>query len=90
MPTVPTDCIRRHQKCDLLKTRVVIHAYNHHVRLLSPEPVVVSNQSLLGWRSRHCYAITCKARIGVANKLKQLPLARNSRVRSKLCCKRRV
>src|SRR5215472_4704320 len=30
-----------HQKCNLLKARVVIHAYNHHVRLLSPGPVVV-------------------------------------------------
>jgi len=25
---------------------VVIHAYNDHVRLLSPEPLVVNNQSL--------------------------------------------
>jgi hypothetical protein len=24
-----------------LKARVVIYAYNHHVRLLSPEPMVV-------------------------------------------------
>src|SRR4030095_7017287 len=30
-----------HKKCDRLKARVVIYAYNHHVRLLSPEPVVV-------------------------------------------------
>jgi hypothetical protein len=30
-----------------LIARVVIHAYNHHVRLLSPEPLVVNNQSLL-------------------------------------------
>ena len=26
-----------HEKCDLLKARVVIYAYQHHVRLLSPE-----------------------------------------------------
>src|SRR4030095_9461676 len=30
-----------HKKCDRLKARVVIYAYNHHVRLLSPEPMVV-------------------------------------------------
>src|SRR5215468_224128 len=30
-----------HQKCYLLKARVIIYAYNHHVRLLPPEPVVV-------------------------------------------------
>src|SRR5882762_2626525 len=30
-----------HKKCNLLKARVVIYAYNHHVRLLSPEPAVV-------------------------------------------------
>jgi len=30
-----------HKKCNRLKARVVIYAYNHHVRLLSPEPVVV-------------------------------------------------
>src|SRR5215469_11098958 len=39
-----------HPKCNLLKARVIIHAYNHHVRLLPPEPLVVSNQSLLGSR----------------------------------------
>jgi hypothetical protein len=27
---------------------VIIHAYNDHVRLLSPEPLVVNNHSLLG------------------------------------------
>src|SRR5205814_9355811 len=27
--------------CNLLKARLVIYAYNHHVRLLSPEPAVV-------------------------------------------------
>jgi len=26
-----------HKKCNRLKARVVIYAYNHHVRLLSPE-----------------------------------------------------
>src|SRR5215475_4585165 len=30
-----------HQKSNLLKARVIIYAYNHHVRLLPPEPVVV-------------------------------------------------
>src|ERR1700730_2414067 len=45
------------KKSNLLKTRVVIHAYNHHVRLLSPESLVVRQPSLLGPRSRHCYAI---------------------------------
>src|SRR5713101_8991514 len=30
------------QKCNRLKARVVIYAYNHHVRLLSPEPLVVT------------------------------------------------
>jgi len=34
-----------------------LNAYYHHVRLLSPEPMVVDNHSLLGSRSRHCYAI---------------------------------
>src|SRR5260221_246321 len=29
-----------HQKCNLLKARVIIYAY-HHVRLLPPEPLVV-------------------------------------------------
>ena len=28
-------------KCNRLKARVVIYAYNHHVRLLSPEPLVI-------------------------------------------------
>src|ERR1700676_1319256 len=45
------------KKSNLLKTRVVIYAYNHHVRLLSPESLVVRQPSLLGSRSRHCYAI---------------------------------
>src|SRR5437667_2289508 len=30
-----------HKKCNRLKARVVIYAYNHHVRLLSPGPMVV-------------------------------------------------
>jgi hypothetical protein len=30
-----------YNECNLLKARVVIYAYNHHVRLLSPEPAVV-------------------------------------------------
>ena len=29
------------KKCNRLKARVVIYAYNHHVRLLSPGPAVV-------------------------------------------------
>jgi len=36
---------------------VIIHAYNDHVRLLSPELWSSDNRSLLGSRSRHCYAI---------------------------------
>jgi hypothetical protein len=31
-----------HKICNRLKARVVIYAYRHHVRLLSPEPVVVT------------------------------------------------
>jgi hypothetical protein len=31
-----------------LFARVIIHAYNHHVRLLSPEPLVSTNHSLPG------------------------------------------
>src|SRR5215471_1310860 len=42
------------QKSNLLKARVIIYAYNYHLRLLSPEPSVVDNQSLLGSSSRHC------------------------------------
>jgi hypothetical protein len=34
----------------LLKARVIINAYNDHVRLLSPEPWSSSNHSLLGSR----------------------------------------
>src|SRR6516162_6083699 len=30
-----------HKKYNRLKARVVIYAYQHHVRLLSPEPLVV-------------------------------------------------
>src|SRR5580765_2375069 len=30
-----------HKKCNRLKARVVIYSYNHHVRLLSPGPMVV-------------------------------------------------
>src|SRR5215467_1341495 len=37
------------QKCNLLKARVIIYSYNHHVRLLPPERLVV-NQSILGSR----------------------------------------
>src|SRR5271168_1790591 len=45
------------KKCNLLKARVVIYAYQQHVRLLSPSLWSLSNHSLLGSRSRHCYAI---------------------------------
>jgi hypothetical protein len=31
------------KKCNLLKARVVIYAYNHHVRLLSPEFLMTVN-----------------------------------------------
>src|SRR5208282_3441575 len=46
-------------KSNLLKARVVVTTYNHHVRLLSPERswLVGSHQSLLGYRSRHCHGI---------------------------------
>jgi hypothetical protein len=45
-------------KSNLLEGRVVIASYNHHVRLLSPEPFGWSHhQSLLGPGSRHCYGI---------------------------------
>jgi len=33
----------------LLKARVIIYSYNHHVRLLPPERLVI-NQSILGSR----------------------------------------
>ena len=45
------------KKCNLLKARVLIYAYQQHVRLLSPSPWSLSNHSLLGSRSQHCYAI---------------------------------
>jgi hypothetical protein len=35
-------------KRDVLIARVIIHAYNDHVRLLSPEPMVIDKPSLLG------------------------------------------
>src|SRR5262245_34723647 len=39
------------QKRNLLKARVIIYSYNYHLRLLSPEHLVVDNQpSLLGSR----------------------------------------
>ena len=45
-------------QCYLLKPRVVVTTYNHHVRLLSPGPLVGwHHQSLLGHWSRHCYGI---------------------------------
>src|SRR5215472_14874000 len=47
-----------YKKCNRLKARVVIYAYQHHVRLLSPSLWSLRNRSLLGSRSRHCYAIT--------------------------------
>jgi hypothetical protein len=35
---------------------VVIYAYDHHVRVLSPEPLVVNNHRVYsGVRSRRCY-----------------------------------
>ena len=33
---------------DVLVARVIIHAYNDHVRLLAPESLVVNNHSRLG------------------------------------------
>src|SRR5215472_15748203 len=35
-----------YKKCNLLKARVVIYACKHHVRLLSPEPVVVETTTV--------------------------------------------
>ena len=35
-------------KRDVLVARVIIHAYNDQVRLLSPEPLVIDNHSLIG------------------------------------------
>src|ERR1700691_6643953 len=49
-------------KCNRLKARVVIYAYNHHVRLLSPSLRSSINHSLLGSRGRHCYAIMWSTR----------------------------
>jgi hypothetical protein len=44
-------------KCSLLKARMIIHAYNEHVRLLPHEPWSLNNHRLFGSRgSRHCYA----------------------------------
>src|SRR6266550_6407237 len=44
--------------CKRLETRMVVTTYNHHVRLLSPGPLVGwHHQSLLGRGSRHCYGI---------------------------------
>src|SRR6266481_1494197 len=65
-----------YKKCNRLKARVVIYAYNHHVRLLSPEPEVVDKpqstrvkeptllRSSSNPHSRHCYAITGQAGCG--------------------------
>ena len=40
-----------HKKCNRLKARVIIYPYNHHVWLLSPEPMVVEqpNEFPGGW-----------------------------------------
>ena len=47
----------RMQTCNLLKARVVVRTYNHHVRLLSPEPFgwLVPLKSTRAWE--HCYGI---------------------------------
>ena len=39
-----------HKKCNRLKARVVIYAYNHHVRLLSPGPMVVKQPKVYSGR----------------------------------------
>src|SRR4029077_4127618 len=45
-------------KRNLLETRMIVTAYNQHVRLLSSEPFGgLRFQSLLGPGSRHCYGI---------------------------------
>ena len=46
-----------HQKCNLLKARVIIYAYINMFGSFLPSLWSSSNQSLLGSRSRHCYAI---------------------------------
>jgi hypothetical protein len=44
--------------CNLLKSQLIVTTSNHHVRLLSPGPLVGwHHQSLLGHWSRHCYGI---------------------------------
>ena len=78
-------------KRNLLEARMVITTYNHHVRLLSPEPLVGwHHQSLLGAGSRHCYGInnTQNARLG-ANRRRKLVLrpvstVTNFRIRNSL------
>src|SRR5713101_1376142 len=45
------------EKSDLLKARVIIYAYNHHVWLLPPEPWSSSNHSLRRSGNQHCYEI---------------------------------
>src|SRR5450432_143619 len=45
-----------HQKCDLLKARVIIYAYQH-VRLLPPSLWSSTTKVYSGRGSRHCYAI---------------------------------
>jgi len=47
------------KKCNRLKARVVIYAYDHHVGSFLPSLRSSDNRSLLGSRSRHCYAIIC-------------------------------
>jgi hypothetical protein len=37
------------EKCNRLKARVVIYAYNHHVRLLSPEPIQAATAAVAQW-----------------------------------------
>src|SRR5438552_1431771 len=56
-PLVPFTTVRI-DKRNLLESRVTVTTDNDHVRLLSPEPWLVSrHQSLLGRGSRHCYGI---------------------------------
>src|SRR5579864_7898159 len=53
-------------KRNLLETRMIVTAYNQHVRLLSSEPFGgLRFQSLLGPGSRHCYRITTLTIVGV-------------------------
>src|SRR6266403_2271248 len=63
-----------HKKCNLLKARVVIYAYNHHVRLLSPEPAVVKETTVYSGEAadivmQSCASLKVVARTGESTTL---------------------